>query len=447
MATPITGKEKTKSQSKSQTVGIYGGGPCELQRGSSASKASYSTYRKMRKDPTIALARWLSSAPIVSSAWSVEAKENAPDGAQKFIDAQLQPLRLHLLRNTMLGQIDFGWQPYEKVLGLTREGMIGVAKLKPLLQDSTQILVDEQTGAYAGLKNYDTTLSIEDTLLFSFEPEGGDLYGSPILENVRDPWDKSNALEKASSRYDDKIAGTHLVVHYPPGKSEVNGVEVPNDEIADMIIKQWQSSGTVKVPRRVSDVLPEMSGTPIDAWEIELLTDSSSGRGAFTERANYLDARKVRGFGLPERAVLEGQYGTKAEAETHGDIAITCMELRHQDIAQTINWHLVNHLLRLNYGEQFENSVSIVPAPINDAGKAFLRDVYKTALANESFFLLETEDIDMPALRERIGVPTKSVIVDPTEQPVIVPPAGSNPALPGNSLPTAAPTATVTPPA
>ena len=47
--------------------------------------------------------------------------------------------------------------------------------------------------------------------------------------------------------------------------------------------------------------------------EIELLSDSGKGQQPFTDRQKYLDILKVRAFGFPERSILEGQFGTKAD--------------------------------------------------------------------------------------------------------------------------------------
>jgi hypothetical protein len=78
------------------------------------------------------------------------------------------------------------------------------------------------------------------------------------------------------------------------------------------------------------------------------------------------------------------------------------------DICQTVNWHLINRtLIRPNFGPQFENSVYVVPNPISDAGKTFLRDLFKNLMANPETGLLLTAGIDMDQLQQRLDVPTK----------------------------------------
>ena len=50
---------------------------------------TYKTYREMRKNPTIAMARMLATAPVRTAEWSLEADEGVPAARVDFIKAQL----------------------------------------------------------------------------------------------------------------------------------------------------------------------------------------------------------------------------------------------------------------------------------------------------------------------------------------------------------------------
>jgi hypothetical protein len=113
----------------------------------------------------------------------------------------------------------------------------------------------------------------------------------------------------------------------------------------------------------------------------------------------------VRAFGLPERAVLEGQFGTKAEAEAHADLAIANMELRHQVLVQDINWHVVNQLLRLNWGEDSEGMVYLQPAPIADLALSFLRQLIISTLTQPEGFATFISGVDIESLYDRMNIP------------------------------------------
>lgn len=366
----------------------------------------YTKVRAMRLDPTIALARQLAIAPVLAAPWQVESNDEAPEGAVDFIDREMQAIRIHLLRTAFLGFIDFGWQGYEKVF--TTDGVeITVKKLKPLLQDFTSILVDVKTGAFAGLKQNDVELKTPDCLLLNINVEGTNWYGEALLKPSEKPYDKWEEIEKAAVRYDKKVAGVHWVIHYPPGHSVVDGTTTDNFTVARNMLAQLQASGGIIVPRSVEDFIDAMNKDAPDAWKIELMGDTGGARAAFLDREKYLDALKVRGLGLPERSVLEGEFGTKAEAEAHGNFAILNMELRHQSTLQDVNWHLVNQLLRLNYGEDVENSVWISPAPLSDPIRGVLRDIYTTILASPEGFIQLLETIDLEALQDALHIPVK----------------------------------------
>jgi len=370
--------------------------------------SDYKVWRLMRKDPTITLARQLCVAPVLAAPWSVEHTKDAPEGAVELVTESMMPLRIHLVRSGLLGCIDFGWQGYEKILGLDSQKAVYLRKLKPLIQDTTDILVDPDTGAYDGLRQRvpeEIDLRVDETLLLNIDVEGTYWYGQSLMEIARTPYDRWEDIDKAATRYDNKIAGTHWLVHYPAGTSNYDGVELDNYEIAKKILASLESSGGIVVPRQLERLTDDLTRDAADAWVIELLTDSGAGSTAYESRQKYLDALKVRAFGLPERAVLEGEFGTKAEAEAHADLAILNMELRHVLVCQQINWHVVNQLLRLNYGPATDNSVYIEPAPIADLALGFLRELFTALIGTPEGFLELTEKIDLEALQDRLGVP------------------------------------------
>lgn len=415
-------KEQTKSQL------LLGGDQEELQKDSKTSGSFYKKIRQMRRDPTIALVRELSIAAILASEWSIEEMDGSPPGAKEFIEKNILPLRMHILSTSLFGCSDFGWQPYEKVFELKPiENLIGLKKLKPLLQDNTIIIVDPVTGAFNGFKNYETTLDISDCLLVNIRVEGTNWYGSGFSEVVEKPYNEWNVTNDAAVRYDEKIAGAHWVIHYPVGMTMFNGAITDNYEIALAILAKLQSSGSVVIPRTLLQTGDDLTKTE-DGWEIEIVSAYPTSDVAFLQRLKYHDALKARAYCMPERAVLEGQFGTKAEAEAHADLAITNMELRHEAMVLQYNWHMINQIIRTNWGEQFENTVKISVAPITDLNRQFLRQVYIQSWSNPAVADAESQSIDFEQLREEVGLPTKSngEVNDPTNpQPVKQPVAAS----------------------
>ena len=368
--------------------------------------------RTMRKDPTIALVRQLIVAPALLSPWAYEEKEGAPKGAAEFIEEQIQPLRSYMIRQTLLGCVDFGWAPFEKIFAKKENNnRIGLSKMKPLLQDWTDIMVHPDNGAFWGFKQYNSKaaevfIPVAQAFLHSFDVEGTYWYGQGLMANAETGYDNWDNINDASNRYDTKIAGSHWVVHYPMGTSNYNGTETDNEEIARALLASLQSSGGIAVPKNMEDFIKELNENTPKAWEIELLTDSGSTSASFTDRQKYYDALKVRGFGFPERSILEGQFGTKAEAEAHGDFAIANILLRTEDMIRDLNWHCVNQLLRINWGPDKENTVAVTGGALGKENRAFLQTLYTSLLAKPEGFTAEFDNIDRGALRDLLEVPT-----------------------------------------
>ncbi len=363
----------------------------------------------MRKHPTLSLARRLVRAAVIATPWSVEASDEAPPDAADFIDEQLQPWRTTILRTATAAMVDYGWQPFEVVYDY-RDPDIVVSKVKPLLQSLTTIRVVPETGAFSGLEQTsDSALPIVlnqlESLLVSFEVEGTNWYGRPRIEDSELPYDAWNNAAAANDRYDRKMAGVHWVIHYPVGSSNYNGVEKDNYDVAEDILRRLESSGAVIVPATIANFVDSVTKDSPLAWKIELLSVGLSPQYSFTDRLKYLDAGMVRGLGLPERSVLEGQFGTKAEAAAHADFAITDLEQTHESICEQVNEQVVNSLMRIKYGPEAERTVFVCPAPISEARRTVLRELYKEFLKSPEFMALEAMDIDRDAMRDSLDIP------------------------------------------
>ena len=101
---------------------------------------SYATYRAMRKDPTISLARTAMGAIVLAGNWSLEADDDVNNEVVAEVQSWLMPLRETIVGNAVYGGIDFGWAPFE-VIWAYESGKDGVGRIipavKPLLQDMT----------------------------------------------------------------------------------------------------------------------------------------------------------------------------------------------------------------------------------------------------------------------------------------------------------------------
>lgn len=383
---------------------------------------TYNTYRMIRKHPTIALARAMSAAPVLAAEWTVESEgADVPKEWTEFIREQLMPLRQTFLEAALFfGNVDFGYQGYEKVFA-QKGSTIRLVKLKPLLHDITEIIISPN-GGFLGFKQPAAWLGVENALLIPFRVEGSLWYGQPLLENIRGTYYRWCSADDGADRYDRKVAGGRIVVHYPLGQTQDRlGNMRDNSELAQEILATLQSAGAVAVPRDVAAFIQGLNQAS-PGWEIDILDKGAGLQPMFVSRLDYLDKLLVRGLLLPERSVLEGQHGTLAEAEAHADIGLNSADLVHRYVTQLVNWHVVDQLLVLNFGEQARGKVWIQAAPIADVKQTFLRQVYTAILTNPNGFMEEYGRIDGAALMDSLGVPkveeTEGAPAQPASTPV-----------------------------
>jgi hypothetical protein len=376
---------------------------------------TYAKIRELRDDPTISLCRQVVLAPMIHTPWTIKEEVGAPSGAKQLIEDVLFDKRDWLLQGSVYGALDFGWQPYEFVFEPVH-GQIWIKDFKQLLQDFTTILIYLNSGRYAGLLNEPMTgLSVEllerESMCIALEVEGTDWYGRSVYKGLTGIQDDYNTLSETAARYDKKVAGATWVVYYPVGMTPYNGTSTDNGTIAKDLLSKLQGSGAVAVPDEIQEWVDEtnddVSKEEKGKWRIELISATGSSERSFTDRHKYLDNLKVRAFGMPERSILEGKFGTKAEAEVHGDIGLSTIDTKHRLIVNQYNRYPINTLLRLNYGQEAEGTVWIEVAPLVSAKFQTLKDVYRLLLQNPETLLQEAPNIDTDALREELAIPSK----------------------------------------
>ena len=371
----------------------------------------YTKVQKIKKQPTVALVRQMIVALIQSAGWRIEVTEDAPEGAEKLIKDTVFPHRFHLIRRALLGCMDFGWCPFEVLYKMTPNNQLGVKKFKHLIQDCTEIFADKKSGDFRGFyqetreEGKPVKIMGQYAQLFNFDVEGDYHYGYATMKNIEAPYDNYVKVDEAAARYDNKIAGANWQIHYPEGTTLIEGEEVDNYVVAQRLYQAIKASSGIIVPSTVKEYIEELSEKSEFAWKIELIEAKGSSKANFGDRQSYLDKLFVRGLGFPERTILEGEHGTKAEAGEHGDFALTGVELRHEELLISLNEQTINYLLKTNFGEQFENTVTICPNPLTDSDKAIMAKIYDAIIADPELLRQEMTKIDHSALREKLNVP------------------------------------------
>lgn len=372
----------------------------------------FSKMRAMRRDPTIALAREVAVAPIVGSSWTIEVDNDAPEDLKLYCEKYLLPLRKRFLRTALFGEIDFGWRAYEKILNTVRDKALGVLvvpeRLKSLYNDTTWVKYNEE-GDYDGLLHQDPNgygwvwIDRAYSVFANFDDDGLGYYNDPRLIRAEAAYDEWNAISTVSKRYNEKIAGAVWVIHFPEGKTWYKGLYQDNSVIARDIIYSIKASGYLMLPSKLlADAQTELEQLGQGGWRIELL-ESSSKQADFIAGMEYQDKLKIRALGVLERAVTEGQYGTKAEAESHVNVMLLNMQLRHEDLTELFNYEIVDHLSELNFAAP--GAVRFIAQPLTDERYDLFQSLFTAMISDPSSGPEILEKLDTDEILNHLRIP------------------------------------------
>ncbi len=437
--------ETTRRQARPLLVGSAFGFGSNIGPG----YGDYQTYRKMSRDPTLALARAMAKLPIMGATHSFKADDDVPDHVvemvQKAVDAQWCDLV-----ETLLWSLEYGWKSAELIWDNTPDGLVPV-RVKPLAVDNTRILVDADTGSYLGVRQGNADLRWGKSVYYGNEVEDQNYYGVSRHENVRElVWGPWRDLMSKLHTYFAKGAGVTPIVRFPIGEGQdESGANDDNFKRAQTLIQELSAAHGVCFPTEISNAMIDAArgGAKIDdmqSWAIEFLEARAGHGDEFVNAARYLDSLKMRGWLVPERAGTEGQMGTKAEAETHGDVGVGVAEQTHQGICRAVSRQVVDPILVFNFGAAMKGKVRIVATPMVDDARTLVRDIVKSVLTNPASVDILLSSTDFDSMLDQTGVPKGEQVVDPASLlPGAQPPPAPNgvPPKPGVPQPPKTPAA------
>lgn len=367
-------------------------------------------YRRMSANPTVAIARMVNTVMLQAADWSYKAVgADVPDERIELVKRTFEPIRRRFIADVGRA-LDYGFSPFEKVW-VEDQGDIIYAKIKPLLVDSTEILVDKASGAFSGLKAKNVELTANKSFLFTYDGEAGNLYGRPLNENIKQAY---SAWERDFARYAQYLSMSAQpipMIEYPLGRSQdASGAEQDNQLIAMGILQSLQSGMGVTMPKQWLPWAQELlengaNASDLAAWTISWLEPKSARGKEFLEALRYWDRLMLRGRLAPERTVTEGEHGTKAEVEAQTDIVILNTQDLLDDIMECVNGFLTDPLLVVNFGPEAKGTVKIEASPIVDNELVYLRKIVELAVGGQLGVDLLTTLIDTKTLIEKSGVP------------------------------------------
>lgn len=384
---------------------------------------TYAHYRRMRADPTIALARLLVTGPILAGSETVEGDEDAPEERKEFVQKWFECRRWQIFEDA-LRYLDYGWRGYEqcwemagpKLAALAKNpAAVIVDKLKSLLPEFTYIDVDE-TGNFAGLSQTNFVKSAElrqfKACLLTYDGESGNLYGRARMENIRDAHAKSEQIANRAAQLAGKAAAIIPQIHYPMGEGkDATGATVSNFDVARKCLEGLQSGKGIVLPNLFHNtddprVSAELAGK--SAYVISFLeaTGAAAALQGLTEHLRYYDVLKLRGWLVPERSAIEAQTaGSRADSQSATDQAINGSDLVHMDLCAQLSRGPVDDMLAMNFGEDARGSVYLKASPLKDEKREQFAKIIDAVLLNAATLEELLSQIDMSAVAKAIGLP------------------------------------------
>jgi hypothetical protein len=409
-APPTT--EQTKAQIKESPHFSFGASLFPPVGHGPPPSGTYDVFRSMAQTAVIYLGTSIATQPIIGSAWDYKAKKHAPKDALDLIRDTFEPIKEQLVLDCVRA-IQMGWQPFE-VIYQEKEGRVTYKKLKPLLQDRTKILVDKNTGSYAGLKADDgtTELGVGKSFVYSHNMQVDDRYGFSRYMVAKDSWHKYNFVSQKCSEYLKKTAAVLFILHYPEGKSiDATGRELDNSEAAKAVVSQLQNASAISMTNTLYPGMDNMLNSSIPpeklrAWTIEMLETNAAHGQEFTNLMEYYDKCLLRSLLVAESTALTGTHGNLATAAEHADVSLALATQTLREMLIHINKHLVNRLLLMNYNDpKVENSVCIVADPVMSDARNLQKEIIRMLFSPQNYQLTETF-LNVSKMLESAGLPS-----------------------------------------
>lgn len=403
---PPVGQEATNAQFVNGDYSLYIDPFSGELRPNRLGKPNTVQLEIISKHPTVWFAQEITVAPLLESGWTL-----VSDSADKklaeitsVLSRVLLPWAWFIIDHCVKGMQRYGWQPFEVVWDvekIDKKQYVIPVKIKDLLQDYPTYIQVGKYGDMLGIKQGEIAVSANEMLYIAQRVRGSNYYGVSTYEAVWPQVQADLVVSQNAEKHDIFTAGSKVTVRYPQGQSAgAGGVLKDNFSLAVQMLKSLgMGNGTV---------IPSGRNEGSNAWDIDRVSDPVSQESRFINRSKFLDTRILHHFLVPERSAVEGQFGTKAEAGTHGDLALQLQFIQAARIAEAVSDQIVDPFIMYNYGEEYIGRCKVKPAPLDDKRQIFFQNLYMELLKSDELAFMERRTIDMPAIRTQIGVPTRA---------------------------------------
>lgn len=407
-----------------------------------ADLTNHRTKAKMRRDPVIALGMWTIKAPIASSDFTIKC---ADPTVRAFVARCIRPLWERLLKSSLLS-LDFGWQCHELIFAVEDirlkvedysskdpdtvasevdlPSMVVLKQIKDLNPISLRPVYDEQADVFVGVEQTGVEapspvlIPVDKLLVITNDMEWGDVRGRSLLDNAYRPWYFGYMVEQLWARYMESRAVPPVIGTGPIG-SRVNAETGETYHIEDVmlaILNNLQGGSAAYLPHEAD------ATTRKNSWGIEPLAFPQSA-DQFDAYMAKIDALKLRGLLVPEKAVIQGsKVGTMSETQQFTDTFMIGLDRIIRALQSAFNEQLIPKIVALNFADAptCELVISELTSQRRTALKDFAGMLATASATNRHGIRYKYPDlIDLERLSEQFGIPIRDPdsILTPSEDP------------------------------
>jgi len=379
------------------------------------------TMRAMSMHSTLAFLFANIVKPISASTYTVEvnpAMAEKPGMAEKlekrkkYIEAAFKPITMGAIRSACRA-LQFGRWTQESIFDRV-DGFTVPVRFKSFLPWEVQLLRDPYND-FAGVRYQGTERDARYIYHHVNDPEMDPIFGYSRHGNVLPEWWHKLQDAVELSRLSKKAASIVPIVKGPSGKRpDVDGSMKDGLTICKGIAAALSRGEPVYMPQYLFEeegINPSNADiTKFTAFDIDTVDLGEQGPAmmALLEKMAYEDVSFSRGWHQPERASMEGQHGTKAEAGVHKAGSTEDSETVFRDIIDSFNRGPLDQTLIANDGPEAKGSIFFKAAQLQDPDKAFKQDLLKAGITNANAAPEILASIDQRKLMDEAELPLKS---------------------------------------
>jgi len=320
---------------------------------------------KMSEDPQISLGITVMMGIVRGLGWSIDCSDITQKTLLAFAIKRVYPELVRSLRAALIYGFSSNEIIYEytdaRVRVVNSDGQLEtlyenpkaltIRYLKDHYPTSVEVVTAVKTGRFLGIAQKNTSgqrVYLKDgprLFFFGLNDHFGNFFGTPRINGAYNPYFWGNTFMEFMAAYFERRGMPQLVVRYPIGRRiKVDGDEVSAEEVAIQM-------GDDLLERSVAAIPSEFDNGK-QLWDISYITDDKRGE-MFERILVYLDTLKVRGMGIPDRALAQelAPGGSSAGAQAARDLMLTTMSGFVDELAYAINKRIIPVLQEQNFDQ------------------------------------------------------------------------------------------------